>query len=94
MKISVSIVLLVFITFLSLPTIISMLNRDIDISVVFSMSEEEEFHKSINIKEAIKNIKVVYLVTYELKVSKKIISENHIQYDDVLEEIFSPPPEL
>ena len=25
---------------------------------------------------------------------KKIISENHIQYDDVLEEIFSPPPEV
>lgn len=94
MKIAVSIVLFVFMTFLSLPTIIGVLNSDADISLVYSMSEEEESHKVSSIKEAIKAKKYVYLFECKLTTTKKIISENHIQYDDVLEEIFSPPPEV
>lgn len=94
MKILVSIILFIFITFLSLPTIIGVLNSDVDLSTVYSMSEEEEFHKSINIKEAIKTKKEVFMIFYKLKTSKNIIFENHIQYDDVLKEIFSPPPEV
>ncbi len=94
MKISVTIVLFIFITFLSLPTIIGVLNSDTDISMVYSMSEEEESHKSISIKEAVKIKKEVFLVDYKWINTKKIISENHIQHDDVLEEIFSPPPEV
>jgi hypothetical protein len=94
MRISVTIVLFLFITFISLPTIIGVLNSDTDISMVYSMSEEEESHKTISIKEAIKLKKEVFLISYQLTFTKKIISENHIQYDDVLEEIFSPPPEV
>ena len=94
MKISVAIVLFIFITFLSLPTIIGVLNSDTDISLVYSMSEEEESHKSISVKEAIKSKKEVFLICYQLTSTTKIISENHIQYDEVLEEIFSPPPEV
>ena len=94
MKISVTIALFIFITFISLPTLIGVLNSDADISMVYSMSEEEESHKTISIKEAIKTKKEVFLVCYKLNSTKKIISENHIQYDDVLEEIFSPPPEV
>lgn len=94
MKILVSIILFIFITFLSLPTIIGVLNSDVDFSTVYSMSEEEEFHKSISIKEAIKTKKEVFLIFYKLKTSKNIIYENHIEYDDVLEVIFSPPPEV
>lgn len=94
MKISVTIVLFVFLSFLSLPTIIGVMNSDADISMVYSMSEEEESHKTISLKEAIKAKKEVFLICYELSTTKKISCENHIQYDDVLEEIFSPPPEV
>jgi hypothetical protein len=94
MKISVSIALCIFFTFLSLPTIIGVLNSDTDISLVYNMSEEEESHKKNSIKEAIKTKKEVFLVCYEMTTIKKIVSENHIQHDDVLEEIFSPPPEV
>lgn len=94
MKISVTIVLFVFITFLSLPTIIGVLNSDADMSMVYSMSEEEESHKTISVKEAIKTKKDVFFICYEWTFIKKITSENHIQYDDVLEKIFSPPPNV
>jgi len=95
MKVIVYIVIFLFISFLSLPTIVGVLdNDDIDISMVYNMSEEEEVHKSFNIKEALKTSKQVFLICFQMPISKKIVSENHIQYDAVLEEIFSPPPEV
>jgi hypothetical protein len=94
MKLSISFVLLLFLTFLSLPTIIGYLNSDTDISMVYSMSEEEEFQETLTFKEAIKTKKDIFPLCYELQSTKRIICENHIQYDDVLEEIFSPPPNL
>ena len=50
--------------------------------------------KTIPIKEAIKTKKEVFLVNYHMTATKKIAFENHIQYDEVLEVIFSPPPEV
>lgn len=95
MKIVVYIVIFLFISFLSLPTIVGFLdNDDTDVSMVYSMSEEEEVHKSFNLKEAIKTSKQVFSFRFQMPISKKIVSENHIQYDTVLEEIFSPPPEV
>jgi hypothetical protein len=94
MKLRITFVLLLFLTFLSLPTIIGFLNSDADMSMVYSMSEEEESHKTISVKEAIKTKKDVFFICYEWTSTKKITSENHIQYDDVLEEIFSPPPNV
>lgn len=95
MKIVVYIVIFLFMSFLSLPTIVGFLdNDDTDVSMVYSMSEEEEVHKSFNLKEAIKTSKQVFSFRFQMPISKKIVSENHIQYDTVLEEIFSPPPEV
>lgn len=95
MKITVSIVLFLFISFIALPTIIGvLLNDDTDMSMIFNMTEEEEVHKTFTVKEAIKTQRQVFAFHFELPISKKIITENHIQYDAVLEEIFSPPPEV
>jgi hypothetical protein len=58
------------------------------------MSEEEESHKNFKVKEAIKNLKEELTFEFIIHSSKKVSFENHIQYDDVLEEIFSPPPEV
>lgn len=95
MKTAVYIVIFLFVSFLSLPTIVGLLdNDDVDISMVYNMSEEEEVHKTFSIKEALKSSKQVFLLRFQMPISKKIVSENHIQYDAVLEEIFSPPPEV
>ncbi len=95
MKTVVYIVIFLFVSFLSLPTIIGLLDNDeADVTMVYNMSEEEEAHKTFNIKEAIKSGKQVFVFHFEMPESKKITTENHIQYDSVLEEIFSPPPEV
>lgn len=95
MKAVVYIVILLFVSFLSLPTIVGLLDdNDTDISIVYNMSEEEEVHKTFSLKEALKTSKQVFSLRFEMPLSKKIVVENHIQYDSVLEEIFSPPPEV
>ena len=95
MKTVVYIVIFLFVSFLSLPTFVGLIDEnDTDFSMVYSMSEEEELHKNFTINEAIKTNKQVIKVCFQLPTSKKIVSENHIQYDTVLEEIFSPPPEV
>ena len=57
MKILASLVLLLFVTFISLPTIVGYLNKSADMSIIYNMSEEEESHKNFKVKEAIKNLK-------------------------------------
>jgi hypothetical protein len=95
MKSIVCLVLFLFLSFLSFPTIIGLLdNYDNDISMVYSLSEEEEVHKTFSLKEAIKTSKQLNSRHYEMPTCLKIVTENHIQYDTVLEEIFSPPPEV
>lgn len=94
MKITASLVLVLFVTFISLPTIVGYLNKSADMSIIYNMSEEEESHKNFKVKEAIKNLKEELTFEFIIHSSKKICFENHIQYDDVLEEIFSPPPEV
>jgi hypothetical protein len=84
-----------FVSFLSLPTILGLIdNNETDISMVYNMSEEEEVQKSFNINETLRTSNQVFFICFQLPISKKIVSENHIQYDTVLEKIFSPPPEL
>ncbi|MDP2161298.1 MAG: hypothetical protein Q8K02_12490 [Flavobacterium sp.] len=94
MKTLVSIVLFLFVSFISMPTIIGYMNKDADLALVFSMSEEEETHNTFKIKDVIKNNKEVFTLQLEQKSTKKIFSENNIQHDEVLDEIFSPPPEI
>ncbi|MBC8882631.1 hypothetical protein H9X57_02110 [Flavobacterium piscinae] len=95
MKSVVCIMIFLFVTFLSLPTVLGIIdNNETDMSMIYNMSEEEEVHKTYNIKEALKTNKQVFQISFELPFEKKIVLENHIQYDTVFEEIFSPPPEL
>ncbi|RAR47408.1 hypothetical protein [Flavobacterium lacus] len=95
MKTVVYTVIFLFISFLSLPTVVGLLDKDdIDLSVVYNLSEEEEVHKVFNLKDAIKTSKQIFSIGFQMPTSKKIVSENHIQYDSILEEIFSPPPDL
>jgi hypothetical protein len=88
------ITLFFFISFIALPTVMTMIDKDIDVSVCYSLNEEE-------IQKEIKEIKVnfnlfdkMYHLELSVKTSTKILFENTSKHDAVFEEIFSPPPEL
>ncbi len=91
MKFSVRILLLLFVTFLSTPTVVSLIEKNCDISIFFTMTEEEESHKEL---------KVVFnddcqhtLPPMADRSSAKILFENLSRHDNVSASIFSPPPE-
>jgi hypothetical protein len=92
MKILVNIVLIMFLSFLAAPTVVSMLQDDADVSMVYNLTEEE-------IQKEIKEVKAHHYFEFEytfykaLKKSAEIKSENLQRHDNVFEEIFSPPPE-
>lgn len=93
MKILVKITLFIFISFLTLPTIVSLLQDEADISVVYSFTEEE-IHKEI--KEVIAGPENEFQFTFLTCIDKvTLISSKYLQWhDNVFGDIFLPPPEL
>lgn len=94
MKIIPIIMLFIFVSFLSVPTIVTVIEKKSNVSMCFSFSEEE-FHK--NSKEIKANFKFNFdykFVTQIIVKNPKIISKNVSIHDNVSEEIFSPPPEI
>jgi hypothetical protein len=92
MKTAAKLLLFLFVTFLSMPTIVGVIEKSCDTSVFYTMTEEEETHK---------DLKVVFsdLHHYELpdisaSASSLIISENLSRHGNVAAAIFIPPPEL
>jgi hypothetical protein len=76
------------------PTIVTLIEEKTDVSAFYNFAEEE-LHKQI--KELKAEVKSNYnneLLTSVFTVKSKIISENRSKHDAILEEIFSPPPEL
>jgi len=92
MKIIVSIVLFLFLSFLAAPTIVSLLQDDTDMSMVYSVTEEE-------IQKEIKEVKAAPYTEQRLTLfipTKKtpiIHSANSEDHDNVSRDICSPPPE-
>ena len=87
-------VLIIFVAFLSMPTVVTLIKKNTDSSVFYSFSEEE-FHKEL--KEVKAEIKQHFDYPFlDLKINKNtsIISENLSSHGNVTSEIFSPPPEL
>lgn len=94
MKFFARLVLTIFVIFLSTPTVVTLIKKSSDTSVVYSFSEEE-IHKEI--KEVKAEVKQHFDYPFlDLKINKNtaIISENLSRHDNVTSEIFSPPPEL
>ncbi len=87
MKFLSSLLIVLFITFLSTPTVVTLIKKQTDVSVFYSFSEEE-IHK--NMKED------THFVFYDWNQPKnsKIVFENLSKHDNVFATIFSPPPEL
>lgn len=93
MKFLVNIVLFLFLSFLSLPTIVAVLQDDADMSIAYSFTEEE-IHKEIKEVKAAPYTEFQFVFLPRLKQSSEIKSENLQRHDNVFEEIFSPPPEI
>jgi hypothetical protein len=91
MKFVVKLLLIVFITFLSTPTIVSVIKKSTDTSYFYGMSEEELTHKEIKAEfkfEPAWNFNFI-----ESKASGPILSENLSKHDNIASSIFIPPPE-
>ncbi len=55
---------------------------------------EEEIHKDLKLKADFGHEYDFVFQNFPVKINSKIISENRSKHDNVLEEIFSPPPEF
>lgn len=93
MKIVVNIVLFLFLSFLALPTVASLMDDEADVSVAYSFAEEEiqkELKEVLATPELIQH----FVFQNDIKNTTQIKSENLQRHDNVFEEIFSPPPEF
>jgi hypothetical protein len=90
MKFATRLVLLMFVLFISTPTIVSVIKKTVDTSYFYSMSEEELAHKEIkaDFKEH-----SYHFVDLSGQTSGLILFENLSKHDNVASTIFIPPPE-
>ncbi|WP_284652977.1 hypothetical protein [Flavobacterium terrisoli] len=93
MRIIASFILIMFVAFLSTPTVVTLIKKSTDISMFYSFAEEE-IHKDLKEVKAVKQCFDYPFTELELNTDSKIISENLSRHDNAAEEIFSPPPEL
>lgn len=94
MKLFVRLMLVFFITFLSAPTIVTLIEKNNDISLFYDFAEEEIQKDFKEIKgEIIPDYFFAFTNFTQIK-NTKIIFENLSRHDNVSEEIFSPPPEV
>ena len=86
--------MVLFIAFLSTPTVVTLIEKATDISMFYNFSEEE-IHKDLKVIKADLKQQFDYpFMDLKIKLNSKIISENLSHHDNVTSSIFSPPPEL
>ena len=87
-------VLVVFIAFLSTPTIVTLIKKNTNTSVFYSFAEEE-IHKELkDVKAELKHHFDYPFLDLKINKNSIIVSENLSRHDNVASEIFSPPPEF
>jgi hypothetical protein len=91
MKIIAQILMFVFITFLVTPTVVSLIEKDADVSIFYSMSEEE--HSLKEVKAIVSYSNSIEVVTVFSSGSSLILSENLSKHDNIASSIFIPPPD-
>lgn len=90
MKFIVKIVLLMFLTFLSTPTIVGFLFADVDTSIIYSTCDDE------NQKETKAEVKCLLseIVFQLIQKKRSVIFSNYPhKHDNILKDIQSPPPD-
>jgi hypothetical protein len=91
MKIIAQIFMFVFIAFLLTPTVVCLIEKDADISVFYSLSEEE--HSQKEVKAIFNYTTSIELATVLSPESSLILSENLSKHDNIASSIFIPPPD-
>jgi hypothetical protein len=94
MKFVAKLLLVLFVAFLSAPTIVKLIEKNTDVSFFYSFSEEEFDKDYKEIKANLSNEYEFVFIDLSNSTSTIIVSENLSRHDNVSEEIFSPPPEL
>lgn len=92
MKSTVFTLLLIFVSFIAYPTILSITYSHIDTSVFYNLAEEEEERRGAEIYEVLEE-KLIQYDFWSLHSNSKINSKYVKRYDDVSREVFSPPPD-
>ncbi|MET2986379.1 hypothetical protein [Aureibaculum conchae] len=88
------ILLLVFANFIVAPSIISMTDNDIDVSMVFSLNEEEKKEKESEKDTEIKLLHIENPFSSFMEVSVKIIKLCNENYSKHYLKLHLPPPEF
>jgi hypothetical protein len=91
MKIVAKILLIVFIAFLSTPTIVSLIEKKANTSCFYGNSEEEQMHKEV--KAEFKFDTAFEFLSFSYPTSSLILSENLSKHDNVASSILIPPPD-
>lgn len=90
MKMISKIFLILFLAFLVTPTIVTVIEKSSDISVFYSVSEEENIHKEIKVLFSSESSSEI-IITAKLS-SSAILSENLSKHDNITSSIFILPP--
>jgi len=96
MKIKATILLFFFTSFLALPTLLSKVCNDVDVSMAYTIAEEEENHNNNTISEVFNdftsNTHEILIMFFGL-IKGKITDEFLLKHDNIFSKIFLPPPE-
>lgn len=93
-KLSSVILVFVFMSFIATPTVVYAFNLDLDTSVCFQMSEEEqETISKIDIKQIFKETSA-YFSFEGKKLSNNSLFYKELHIETILLTTFSPPPEF
>ena len=91
MKIIVKLLLVFFFTFLSAPTIVSLIEKKGDISFFYDNSETEDFQKDLKTEFIFETFTFVVFISQ--KKSSKILSDNLSKHDNISQKIIILPPD-
>jgi hypothetical protein len=83
-----------FVTFLSTPTLVKLIEKKVDVSQFYNFSEEEDDILSFPVFS--NEERISFLPIYPIKSSESqsvLLDEFMMRHDNVAEEIFLPPPE-
>lgn len=93
MKMLVNIVLFLFVSFLAAPTVVSFIEDDADVSMVYSLTEEE-LQKELKEVKASPQLELSLMLFEPVYKSSKIKWADLSKHNNVSREICSPPPEI
>ena len=85
--------LFLFIAFLATPTLIGIVDDQIDTSYFYNLSEEEESHASFDELNFSPTTSYFFINFYTSKLEKlNVLVVHDLSFDNIAHQIFSPPP--